>query len=220
MVDILIVEDNIELANILKEFLITNGYTVEHVLSGEDGLDYYKQKGCKLLLLDVILSNISGLEVCRQIREDDNVPIIMITAKITKEDKLNGILLGADDYIEKPYDIDLLIAKIDGIFKRKYQMDMISYDNISINRKLHAVYIDEREISLNLKEYELLLFLLDNKGIVLKKEIIFNKIWGFDSFSEMQTVTVHIKWLRDKIEIDPKNPRKIITIWGVGYRFE
>ena len=220
MVDILIIEDNLELGSILKDILIGAKYTVQHVLSGEDGLDYYRQKGCKLVILDVILTNISGLEVCSKIREQDNVPILMITAKITKEDKLKGITLGADDYIEKPYDIDLLMAKIDGIFKRKYQTVNIVDGNIIVNKIMRKVEVEGTELSLSVKEYELLLFLLENKGVVLRKELIFNKIWGFDSFSEIQTVTVHIKWLRSKIEVDPKNPKRIITIWGVGYRFE
>lgn len=220
MVDILMIEDNLEIGTILKDFLIASGYTVQHFLSGEDGLEYYRENSCKLLLLDIVLNDISGLEICRLVREEDNLPIIMLTAKITKDDKLTGIKLGADDYIEKPYDIDLLIAKINGIFKRKFQIDIIQHGNISINKELRCVQIDNQEISLNGKEYELLLFLLENKGVVLKKELIFNRIWGFDSFSEIQTLTVHIKWLRSKIEIDPKNPKKIITIWGVGYRFE
>ena len=220
MVDIVIIEDNIEIGSMLKDFLIEAKYTVKHFLSGEDGLAYYKQNGSKLLILDIVLKSMTGFEVCRQIRKEDNVPILMITAKITKEDKMKGITLGADDYIEKPYDIDLLLAKIEGIFKRKYQSEKLFDGNITINKKTRVSLIDDKELILSVKEYELLVFLIENKGVVLKKELLFNKVWGFDSFSELQTLTVHIQWLRNKIEIDPKKPKRIITIWGVGYRYE
>lgn len=220
MVDILIIEDNIELGTILKDFLTKEGYTVKHFLSGEDGLAYYYKNSCKLLLLDIILTNITGFEVCRQIREVDNVPILIITAKITKEDKLKGIRLGADDYIEKPYDIDILLAKIQGIFKRSYQIDTIEDGTILVNKKTRIVIVNNNIINLTNKEYELLVLLLENKGVVLTKEFLFHKIWGFDSFSEIQTLTVHIKWLRNKIETNPTSPKRIITIWGIGYRFE
>ena len=127
--------------------------------------------------------------------------------------------LGADDYIEKPYDIDILLAKIRGIFRRRYSLDELTDGDIRINRINRSVYNRDVLIELTAKEFELLVLLVENKGRTLSKEYIFNSIWGSDSFSEQQTLTVHIKWLRQKIEEDPKKPRKILTVWGVGYKY-
>jgi two-component system response regulator RegX3 len=173
-----------------------------------------------LVILDIMLPGIDGFAVCRKIREKNNTPVFIVSAKVDKDDKLNGLVLGADDYIEKPYDIDILLAKIAGIFKRRYEMSIIQDGNIKLDVIKRIAYCDEKELSLTAKEFDLLLFLIENKGKTLKKDWIFNKIWGFDSFSEPQTLTVHIKWLREKIEKNPKDPKRIITVWGVGYRFE
>ena len=143
-----------------------------------------------------------------------------MSAKTEKEDKLSGLNLGADDYIEKPYDIDIMLAKIRGIFKRQYALDEITDGNIRINKASRAVYKNEKELEMTAKEFDLLLLLMENKGRALSKEYIFEQVWGSDSFSEQQTLTVHIKWLRQKIEDSPKNPKKIVTVWGVGYRYE
>lgn len=220
MVDILIVEDNKELANLLSDFLRAENYTVSIAETGEKALELYQKYGARLIVLDIMLPGINGFSVCKKIREDDNVPIIIVSAKDDKEDKINGLILGADDYIEKPYDIDIMIAKISGIFKRRYAVDELICDDIRINKVNHIVYKNEKQIEMTAKEYELLVMLIENKGKTLTKEYLFNQIWGSDSFSEIQTLTVHIKWLREKIEIDPKNPQKISTVWGMGYRYE
>ncbi len=220
MTDILIVEDNFELGNLLCDFLEADGYSVKLCESGEDALWYYQAEGAKLVVLDIMLPEMDGFEVCQKIREKSNVPILIVSAKIGKEDKLNGIVLGADDYIEKPYDIDIMLAKISGIFKRRYDSDVIVDNELKIDKVSRIVYRDGESISMTSKEFDLLLLLIENKGKVLKKDWIFNKIWGFDSFSEAQTLTVHIKWLREKIEQEPKKPTRILTVWGVGYRFE
>lgn len=171
-------------------------------------------------MLDIMLPGINGFSVCKKIRKESNVPIIIVSAKDDKEDKINGLVLGADDYIEKPYDIDIMLAKIAGIFKRRYAVEELICENIRINKVNKIVYKNEKQIEMTAKEYELLLMLIENKGKTLSKEFLFNQIWGSDSFSEIQTLTVHIKWLRKKIEDDPKNPKKISTVWGVGYRYE
>jgi len=145
---------------------------------------------------------------------------LIVSAKTEKDDKLNGLNLGADDYIEKPYDIDIMLAKISGIFKRRYALDEITDGNIRINKASRTVYKNEKELEMTAKEFELLLLLMENKGKALSKEYIFEQVWGSDSFSEQQTLTVHIKWLRQKIEDAPKNPKKIVTVWGVGYKYE
>ena len=143
-----------------------------------------------------------------------------MSAKIGKEDKLNGITLGADDYIEKPIDIDILLAKINGIFKRRYDIDKIVEGNLTLNVAQKILTVGKKEYELTVKECELLKILIENKNTTLKKEYLFNTIWGSDSDTELQSLTVHIKWLREKIEDDPKNPKHLITVWGVGYRFE
>ena len=135
-------------------------------------------------------------------------------------DKVDGLDLGADDYIEKPYDIDIMLAKIAGIFKRRYAVDELTCGNIKINKLSRTVYKDNQPLDMTAKEFDLLLLLAENQGKTLTKEFLFNRIWGYDSFSEQQTLTVHIKWLRQKIEDDPKKPRKIQTVWGVGYQYE
>ena len=220
MVDILIVEDNKELANLLSDFLRAENYIVSIAETGEKALSLYEKYGAKLIVLDIMLPGIDGFSVCKKIRKENNVPIIIVSAKDNKEDKINGLVLGADDYIEKPYDIDIMLAKIAGIFKRRYAVDELICEDIRINKVNHIVYNNEKQIEMTAKEYELLVMLIENKGKTLTKEYLFNQIWGSDSFSEIQTLTVHIKWLREKIENDPKNPKKIITVWGVGYRYE
>ena len=142
-----------------------------------------------------------------------------MSAKTEKEDKLNGIILGADDYIEKPIDIDILIAKIKGIFKRRYNHEIIQEGNLCLNLLNKTLDVKGKNYELTSKECELLKILIENKNTTLKKEYLFNTIWGSDSETELQSLTVHIKWLREKIEKDPKNPEHILTVWGVGYRF-
>lgn len=220
MTDILIVEDNKELSTLLCDFLRGENYTVSVAESGEKALSLYERYGAKLIVLDIMLPGIDGFAVCKKIREESNTPILIVSAKTGKEDKLSGLILGADDYIEKPYDIDILLAKIAGIFKRRYAVDELICGDIRINKLSRTVYKNGTPIDMTAKEYDLLLLLAENKGKTLTKEYLFNQIWGFDSFSEQQTLTVHIKWLRQKIENDPKKPQKVQTVWGVGYQYE
>ena len=220
MVDILIVEDNKELCDLLCEFLRLENYTVSTAHSAEKALSLFEKYGARLVLLDIMLPEMDGFAVCKRIREKDNTPIIILTARTDKEDKLNGILLGADDYIEKPYDIDILIAKIKGIFRRRLAIDKLTDGDITLDIAEGTAEKDGVPINMTAKEFELLHLLMANKGQTLNKDFIFNKIWGSDSESEPQTLTVHIKWLRQKIEEDPKEPKKILTVWGKGYRWE
>ena len=220
MTDILIVEDNKELADLLCDFLRAENYTVSVAETGEKALSLYEKYGARLIVLDIMLPGIDGFAVCRKIREESNTPILIVSAKTEKEDKLNGLVLGADDYIEKPYDIDIMLAKIGGIFKRRYALDEIADGDIRINKVSRTVYKNDVPVEMTAKEFDLLVLMLENKGKTLSKEYLFNQIWGSDSFSEQQTLTVHIKWLRQKIEDDPKNPKHIETVWGVGYKYE
>ncbi len=219
MIDILIVEDNKELAILLCDFLRAENYTVSVAESGEKALSLYEKYGARLIVLDIMLPGTDGFAVCAKIRGQSDTPIIIVSAKTEKDDKLNGLIIGADDYIEKPYDIDILLAKIRGIFKRRYALDEITDGNIRLDKIGRTAYINDVKTELTAKEFELLLLLVENKGKVLNKEYLFSRIWGSDSFSEPQTLTVHIKRLRQKIEADPKNPQKLLTVWGVGYKY-
>lgn len=220
MVDILIVEDNRELSELLCDFLRAEHYHVAVAESGEKALKLYGEEGAKLVILDIMLPGMDGFAVCKKIRERGNTPILIVSAKTAKEDKLNGLILGADDYIEKPYDIDLMLAKIDGIFKRRYALDTLSDGELIVNRAARTVTRSGKVLEMQAKEFDLLVLLMEQKGRALNKEYIFNQIWGNESFSEPQTLTVHIKWLREKIEEDPKHPKRILTVWGVGYRYQ
>lgn len=220
MLDILIVEDNKEIGTLLCDFLRKENYMVSVAQSGEKAMDLYEKYGAKLIVLDIMLPGMDGFAVCSKIRESSNTHILIASAKTEKADKLKGLNLGADDYIEKPYDIDILLAKIKGIFKRKYSKEEMVEGALNLNTVQRILYVNEEQKDLTEKEFELLKLLMENKGVTLKKEYLFQNVWGSDSDSEMQTLTVHIKWLREKIEEDPKKPKHIITEWGVGYRFE
>ncbi|MCR5630124.1 response regulator transcription factor [Eubacterium sp.] len=220
MLDILVVEDNKEIGTLLSDFLRKENYTVTVADTGEKAIDIYERYGAKVIILDLMLPDIDGYAICSKIRETSNAHILIASAKTEKNDKLKGLNLGADDYIEKPYDIDILIAKINGIFKRKYAQDEMVEGNLKLNSVTRQLYVNDEEITVTDKEFELLKLLIENKGSTLKKDYLFNSIWGSDSDSYMQTLTVHIKWLREKIEDNPKEPKHIITVWGVGYRFE
>ncbi|MBQ5918333.1 MAG: response regulator transcription factor [Lachnospiraceae bacterium] len=220
MADIIVVEDDKEIGELLMDFLVAEGYDTYLAPTGEEALEVYEDEGAKLIILDIMLPGMDGLAVLSSIREMGNAPVIIVSAKNAKEDKLDGLNLGADDYVEKPYDIDILLAKIKGIFKRRYSSENMTDGNITVDKTAHKIYLDGNEVAVTIKEYELLVYLMENKGKVIKKEELFNTIWGFDSESEPQTLTVHIKFLREKFEEDPKNPKRILTVWGVGYRFE
>lgn len=220
MLDILIVEDNKEIGTLLCDFLRKENYTVSVADTGEKALALYEKYGAKLIVLDIMLPGMDGFAVCSKIRETSNTHILIASAKVEKNDKLKGLNLGADDYIEKPYDIDILIAKIKGIFKRKYAQEEMVEGNIRLNTVQQSLYVNGQKKDVTEKEFELLRLLMENKNVTMKKEYLFNTVWGSDSDSELQTLTVHIKWLREKIEEEPKKPKHIITEWGVGYRFE
>lgn len=220
MVDILIVEDNKELSDLLRDFLQSEGYIVSVASNGEKAMEYYERYGAHLVVLDIMLPGLDGMNILSRIRRTSNIPVLIVSAKSGKNDKLDAIISGADDYIEKPYDIDILIAKIKGIFQRRLAKDEFSDGNIRLDVIREKVYKDDQEIVVTTKEFELLKLFLENKGHTLLKQYIFDTIWGSDSESESQTLTVHIKWLREKLEDDPKDPKRIITVWGKGYRYE
>ena len=220
MPDIIIVEDNKEIGTLLCDFLRRENYTVSLADTGEKALSIFEQYGAKLLVLDIGLPRLDGFSVCSRIRETSNTHILIASAKTDKESTLKGLQIGADDYISKPFDVDILIAKINGIFKRKYAREEIICNNLKLNTVMQTLTVEGKAVSVTEKEFQLLRLLVENKGITLKKDYLFNSVWGSDSESEPQTLTVHIKWLREKTEKDPKKPEHIITVWGTGYRYE
>lgn len=220
MPDIIIVEDKKEIGTLLCDFLRRENYTVSLADTGEKALSIFEQYGAKLLVLDIGLPGLDGFSVCSRIRETSNTHILIASAKTDKESTLKGLQIGADDYISKPFDVDILIAKINGIFKRKYAREEIICNNLKLNTVTQILTVEGKAVSVTEKEFQLMRLLVENKGITLKKDYLFNSVWGSDSESEPQTLTVHIKWLREKTEKDPKKPEHIITVWGTGYRYE
>lgn len=219
MTDILIVEDDKELSALLTDFLRAEGYTVSTVENGGRAVELFERYGAKLVVLDINLPGMNGFAVCSELRKTADTPILIVSARTDKEDKLNGLDLGADDYIEKPYDIDILIAKIKGIFKRRYQRSTISASGVTLNLTAKTAEIDGKNVELTAKEFDLLALLIENQGKALKKEYLFSAVWGSDSNSELQTLHVHINRLRQKLGDDPKNAKRLLTVWGVGYKF-
>ena len=224
MVDVLLVEDYEELNELIRLFLEREGYSVKGVLSGEEALAFLEEEKAKLVILDVSLPQMDGFAVCAALREKSNIPVIFLSARVDKEDKINGFLQGADDYVDKPVDMDILCAKVTALMRRNYDLKqentVVHSGAITIDKEAKQVFLDKKEVAVTVKEYELLLLLVENPGKTLNKEYLFNQIWGMDSFSENQTLTVHIKLLRDKIEENPKDPQRIKTVWGVGYKYE
>ncbi|MBE5965358.1 MAG: response regulator transcription factor [Lachnospiraceae bacterium] len=224
MTDILIIEDDSEIAGLVRDFLIADGYSCEIRRSGEAGLSFIKYDTPRIVLLDINLPGIDGFSVCDEIHRGQNIPLIIVSARGTKDDKLQGLNLGADDYIEKPFDIDLLKAKVSALYRRHYGADPLGnklvVGNLTIDDSKRTAFFDGKPLELNPKEFDLLFYLAQNAGKALRKDTLLNWVWGADCFSEPATLTVHIKRLRDKIEKDSANPRHILTVWGVGYKYE
>ncbi len=220
-------EDETHIQQLIKYNLEANGYHVVTFESGEALLKEYKNTIPDLFILDIMLPGIDGLEVCRQLRSDmrsKNVPIIMLTAKSEEFDKVLGLELGADDYMTKPFSVRELVARVKAIFRRvnssiSTEMDIIKYGDITIDCTRREVYKGEKLLEMPLKEFELLKLLILNKGKVLSRELLLEKIWGFDYYGETRTVDVHVRYLRQKIEDDDSNPQYIETIRGIGYKF-
>ncbi|MGM0124565.1 hypothetical protein IGI37_001943 [Enterococcus sp. AZ194] len=229
---VLIVEDDEDISMIERDFLEMEGYTV-HIEN--EGIGGYKEalKGTyQLILLDVMLPGMDGYEICRKIRNKVDIPIIMVTARVEELDKLRGLGIGADDYIVKPFSPTELVARVKAniaqynrIRERQRKLEPaeeaeIQLGNIRINSKTHRVYVGDVEVDCKHREYELLLFLMQNPEIVFSKEQLYEKIWGMDALGNIRTVAVHINRLREKVEEDPANPQYIQTVWGAGYRFQ
>jgi two-component system alkaline phosphatase synthesis response regulator PhoP len=224
---IFVVEDEIHIQQLIKYNLESHGYKVSVFDTGEDLLAYSAENKPDLFILDIMLPGIDGLEVCRNLKLSPNnktVPIIMLTAKSEEFDKVLGLELGADDYITKPFSVRELVARVKALFRRinttsEPKLDTISHGDITIDCTRREVYKGDRLLEMPLKEFELLKMLILNKGKVLSREHLLDKIWGFDYYGETRTVDVHIRYLRQKIEDNDESPSYIETIRGIGYRF-
>ena len=224
---IYIVEDDLHIQQLIKYNLDANGFKVSVFDSGENLLSHCFDNTPDLFILDIMLPGIDGLEVCRNLKQNantKNIPIIMLTAKSEEFDKVLGLELGADDYITKPFSIRELLARVKALFRRVYtvsepKLDIISHGDITVDCTRREVYKGEKLIEMPLKEFELLKMLMTNKGKVLSREHLLDKIWGFDYYGETRTVDVHIRYLRQKIEENDDSPELIETIRGIGYKF-
>ncbi len=224
---IYVVEDEKHIRELVAFNLEENGYVVKSFENGESLLDECKNKKPDLFVLDIMLPGIDGLEICRQIKQNSDfkkIPIIMLTAKGEEFDKVLGLELGADDYITKPFSIREFIARVKVVFRRQIdssedKSEIIKVGKISIDFSRHEVYKDKKIIEMTFKEFELLKLLIMNKGKVLPRDMLLEKIWGFDYNGESRTVDVHIRYLRQKLEDDDNNPVYIETVRGIGYRF-
>ncbi|PRR84121.1 response regulator [Clostridium vincentii] len=224
---VLIVDDEEHIVELLKFNLTNAGYKVITANNGLDALKLAKENKPDLLLLDLMLPGMDGLDVCKEIKrnkESSNTSIIMLTAKGEEFDKILGLELGADDYITKPFSIRELLARVKAVLRRAGSREegldeVFESGRLKINFERHEVFIEDVKVDLTLKEFELLQILIKNKGKILQRETLLDKIWGYEYIGETRTVDVHIRYIRKKIEEDDKNPRFIETIRGVGYRF-
>ena len=223
MTDILVIEDNEELGKLISDFLSREGYLVEWKTNAEEGLELVKTAAFKLLLLDVMLPGMDGYEALQEIRRDQRIPVLMMSARTDDQSKILGLELGADDYIDKPFSVEVLGFKIKALMRRAYDMaedrQLLTYDRITMDVTTRTVYKDGKEVSITGKEFDLLEYMMRHPEQVIKKEQLFDEVWGYDCFSEQGSLNVHIRWLREKLEDVPKNPALIQTVWRVGYRF-
>jgi DNA-binding response OmpR family regulator len=220
-VRILMVDDESRMRKLVSDFLTKAGYEVLEAADGEEAIDvFYENKDISLIILDVMMPKMDGWEVCKTIRKDSKVPIIMLTAKGEEKDELQGFKVGADEYISKPFSPKILTARVDAIIRRTYGVDnseSVEIGGIVIDKAAHIVKIDGEEIDLSFKEFELLTYFVENKGIALSREKILNNVWNYDYFGDARTIDTHVKKLRKKMG---EKGDYIKTIWGMGYKFD
>lgn len=222
---ILVVDDEHSIVELLKYNLENSGYEVKEAYDGEEALNMVSQERFDLIILDLMLPKIDGIEVCKRLKEEYfHIPIIMLTAKSSEADKVLGLNIGADDYITKPFSVKELIARVNALLRRIGEMEkqndreIINIGKLKIDLERHEVEKNGKLLDLTLKEFELLRILVENKGKVLSRNVLLDRVWGYDFYGETRTVDVHIRNLRKKIEDDDKNPQYIETVRGVGYR--
>ena len=217
---ILVVDDESRMRKLIKDFLTMEKYNVIEAEDGKEALDiFYDRKDIDLIILDVMMPRVDGWEVCREIREYSDVPIIMLTAKGEEKDELQGFKLGVDEYISKPFSPKVLVARVEAVLRRTNIIDLeaVEVGGIYIDKTAHLVKIDEKVIDLSYKEFELLSYFIKNEDVALSREKILNNVWNYDYFGDARTIDTHVKKLRNKLTDKGKY---IKTIWGLGYKFE
>ena len=224
---ILIIEDDISIAELQRDYLEIEDFEVNIALTGEDGLHKAVHEQVDLILLDLMLPEVDGFQICKTIRLEKDIPIIMVSAKKEDIDKIRGLGLGADDYIVKPFSPSELVARVkahisryERLVSKEPQKDTVFIRGLRMDKESRRVYVNNREVIFTTKEFDILLFLAMHPDRVFSKEQLFEQIWGIDSFGDISTVTVHIRKIREKIETDSSHPQYIETIWGAGYRFK
>lgn len=224
---ILIVEDEKEIAELLKDYLEEEHFEVIVASDGREAIHLYREYRPQLMILDIMLPRLDGMEVCRTIRSESSIPIIMLSAKKSEVDKIVGLGIGADDYVVKPFSPSEMIARVKAQLRRVNQLsspagtsEIIRYPNLELDVKAYEVTVRNQPVPFSAKEFEVLRFFAIHPNQVLTREQIFRHVWGFDERGDLNTVTVHIKKIREKIEIDPANPTMIKTVWGVGYKLD
>jgi DNA-binding response OmpR family regulator len=223
MAEILLVEDDATVRETLALNLRSEGYTVHTAEDGETGLRLGRELTLDLVVLDVMLPQLDGLTVCRVLRKESQVPIILLTARGTETDKIIGLEMGADDYIVKPFSLGEFLARVRAALRRGRSLQPgtgLNAGNLRLDLVSRRIFLDENELQLAPREFELLATLMRHQGAVLTRELLLNRVWGSDFIGDPRTVDVHIRWLREKIEEDASEPERIQTVRGVGYRFE
>ena len=218
---ILVVDDESRMRKLVKDFLTKKNFQVLEAGDGEEAMDiFYKEKDSALLILDVMMPKMDGWEVCREIRKNSKVPIIMLTARGDERDELLGFELGVDEYISKPFSPKILVARVEAILRRTGQSnpdEILSAGGIVIDKAAHQATVDDKPMDLSFKEFELLTYFLENEGIALSREKILNSVWNYDYFGDARTIDTHVKKLRSKMG---DKGEYIKTVWGMGYKFE
>ncbi len=233
---ILVVDDEISLQETLAYNLKKQGYDVQTTGEGTEALELAREMKPNLIILDVMLPGLDGFEICRILRKEMSTPILMLTARDDEIDRVVGLEVGADDYMAKPFSMRELIARVKAMLRRvrltreevnqadaedgKPKAEILEFDNLRIDMTRREITVDDNVVAFKPKEYELLTFFAQHQGQVLSREFILERVWGWDFIGDSRTVDVHVRWLREKIEPDPANPRRIITVRGAGYRFE
>lgn len=229
---VLIVEDEPALLETLEYNLAHHGYKVYTATDGLSALEIARRERPDLIVLDLMLPKLDGFEVCRKLREETNTPILILTARTGELDKVMGLELGADDYMTKPFSMREFLARVRALLRRvrldregmtpedRIPAERMVFGNLTIDLARREALLDGKPLNLKPREFDLLVFLARNKGIVLSRDLILERVWGWDYAGGTRTVDVHIRWLREKIEPDPNNPTRIVTVRGIGYRFE
>jgi len=221
-----IIEDEMEIATLIQDYLEDEGFRVKISLDGQLGLDNYKSEQPDLVILDLMLPKLDGFEVCRLIRKESDLPILILSSKNTDMDKVLALGIGADDYVTKPFSPIELVARVKAHLRRSIKQStasgnnkILTFNNLKIDSSAYTVHVNDVSVNLTNKEFELLKLLAQNPNQVLTKDQIINAVWGNNYYGDDNTIPVHIRKIREKIEEDPSNPKFILTVWGVGYRF-